>query len=369
MNAIEKELIVEILKFKTDNKKIENLIKKNDINWPDILGFISYHRIAGLVYEKMNSINIRLLEYPVFFSTYMINQAQKIRSDKQLEEIKKISQKFNEYNIKHIFLKGTILNQTVFKPGSRASNDIDILISKKSINKATTVLKKLGFVQGKYNYKKNIIEKYSDEELKESLIKKGETCPFIKKTNESTIKTIDVDLNFSLDWTPDYNQSVIDDILNNGSRLIIDNKYTICSANIYDNLIELCIHLYKDMALIDIVKKRKIFDLYKFIDIYYFINTYYDKIDFYELELEIKKFNAQKYVFFALKYLIEIFDDFSQKNILLLLNKLEENINDKKILDTIFDQYDPNNRLISNSNLKERIFKYNIINEYKGENQ
>lgn len=367
MNNIEKELIIEILKFKTDDKKIENLIKNNDINWPNILGFISYHRVAGLVYEKMNAINIRLLEYPIFFSTYMINQAQKIRNDKQLEEIKIISQKFNEHKIKYIFLKGTILNQTVFKSGSRASNDIDILINKKSINKATKVLNELGFVQGKYNYKEDIIEEYSNEELKENLIKKGETSPFIKKTNELTIKTIDVDLNFSLDWTPNYDQNIIENILNNSSKLIIKNNDIIYCANIYDNLIELCIHLYKDMALIDIVKKRKVFDLYKFIDIYYFINTYYDKINFNDFELEIKKFNAQKHVYFALKYLIEIFDDFNKNDIINLISKLEKDIDDKNILNIIFDQYDPNNRLISNNNLKDRIFTYNIINEYKGE--
>ena len=84
MNNIEKELIIEIYKFNPDVEKIEKIIKEEKIDWPSILGFVSYHRIAGLFYEKFNNINIRLLEYPVFFSTYMINQSQRLRYNIQL---------------------------------------------------------------------------------------------------------------------------------------------------------------------------------------------------------------------------------------------------------------------------------------------
>lgn len=319
------------------------------------------------MFEKINNINIRLLEYPVFFSLYMINQAQAIRTHKQLEEIKKISQKFNENKIKYVFLKGSVLNQTIFNSGSRASNDIDILISKNSIQKATKILNDLGFVQGKYNYKKDSIEKFDKKTINESVSKIGETCPFIKKSNELTIKTIDVDLNFSLDWTSEYNQNLIEDILNNSSKITLEDNTIIYSANIYDNLIELCIHLYKDMALIDIITKRKVYDLYKFIDIYYFINTYYDKIDFNKLELEIKKFNAEKYVYFALKYLTELFEDINRDDIISLINNLEKYIDEPQILNVIFDQFNPDKKLISKCTLKDRIFIYDIIKEYKGE--
>lgn len=367
MNNVEKELIIEIIKYNTDNKKIEELIKNNEINWINILGFISYHRIAGLVYEKMNKIDIQLLDYPVFFSTYMINQSQKLRNNKQLSEIKIISKKLNEHQIKHIFLKGAVLNHFIFEAGSRASNDIDILINKNSIEKVTKILNELGYVQGKYNYKKKEIEKFSDEELKLSLKTKGETSPFIKKTEDIAIKTMDVDLNFSLDWTPNYNQDTIDYILSNRVEVNIDENITIYSANIYDNLIELCIHLYKDMALIDIIKKRKVFDLYKLIDIYYFINIYYEKINFKYLKSEIKKFNAEKYIYYALKYLTEIFNDFQTSDILYLIKDLEDNIDDLKILDIIFDQYNEKNKLLTSTKLKDRIFTYNIISEYKGE--
>ena len=225
MNNTEKDFIIEIIRFNTNKEKIEEFIKCNKINWINVLGFISYHRIAGLVYEKMNSVNIRLLDFPVFFSTYMINQAQKCRNEYQLNEIKKISQKLEQNKIKYVFLKGSILNHTVFESGTRSSNDIDILISKDSIETATEILNNLGYTQCKYNYKQNTIENFNDNKLKESLKLKGETCPFVKIANETAIKTIDVDLNFSLDWTPNYNQELIDEVLNN--RIKIETKIII----------------------------------------------------------------------------------------------------------------------------------------------
>lgn len=364
MKRIEKDLILEILKYNTNNGKVESIIKNNKINWMEILGFISYHRVSGLFYSKMNKINIKLLDYQVFFSTYMTNQAQKIRNEQQLIEIKKISKELISNNINHIFLKGTILSQTLFKPGERASNDIDILINKSSITYVTKILKKLGYVQGNYDYKKDIIIEYTRDKIKQNLFIRGETCPFIKKIDNVAAKTIDVDLNFSLDWTPDYNQDVILNILNEKEK-IITNDIQIFSASIYDNIIELCIHLYKDMALIDIIKKRKVFDLYKLIDIYYFINFHFNKIDFKVLELKIKKINAENHVYFALKYICAIFNDFSHDSVINLINNLEECITDKEILNIIFDQYNTKRRLYSKLDLKERIFKYDIINSYK----
>ena len=56
MNNTEKDFIIEIIRFNTNKEKIEELIKSNKINWINVLGFISYHRIAGLVYEKMNNM-------------------------------------------------------------------------------------------------------------------------------------------------------------------------------------------------------------------------------------------------------------------------------------------------------------------------
>ena len=251
---IEQKIIIELLKYE-DNNKVLGLMKHNP-NWIEILGYLTYHRLAGLAYEKIKNLNVRNFDYPVYLNTYMINQSQKIRTYEQNKWINIISDELNKKNIKYVFLKGAILNNTLFKYGCRVSNDIDILIEKKSIPIITDVLNKLGFVQGKYNYKTKTIDKFTQKEIKESILTRGETAPFVMKTNLPEIETIDIDINFSIDWKPTDN-NIVDDFLNHRILINKNDNIPIFSLNHYHNFIELCIHLYKDCTLIKIIKKKK----------------------------------------------------------------------------------------------------------------
>ena len=104
--------------------------------------------------------------------------------------------------------------------------------------------------------------------------------------------------------------------------------------------------------------------IFIFIDIYYYINSNLNKINFDKLKKEIKLFNAEKYVYFTLRYLLEIFSDFGNKQILSLIEELKVNIKKLDIVDIIFNQYNEKEVFISNCNIIDRIFQYNVINKY-----
>lgn len=358
------QVILNILKYNS-NQSLTKLLNDNSINWINVLGYLTYHRVAGLAYEKVNNINIRLFDYPVFFTTYLINQAQKIRTLEQHKWISLITQELVNNNIKHVFLKGSVLSSSLYNYGSRASNDIDLLISKKDIQKVTKILNNLGFLQGKYNYKNNLIEEFTNKEKIRIINKIGETAAFIMKSDNPTIKTIDVDVNFSLNWDPNFDESTVDDFLD--KRVLIENIttkekiYSLCHEH---NFIELCIHLYKDSSLIDIIKKRKVLDLYKFVDIYYFIMKYFHEMNMNNLYLEISKYKLDDYIFFSLMYVINIFPDANIQEVQFLINKLNPKEN---ILNYIFDQYDNTVKMTTKKDILERIFSYDLIKIYEGE--
>lgn len=357
---IERKIIIELLKYENNNKVLE-LMKYNP-NWIEILGFLTYHRLAGLTYEKIKNLNVRNFDYPVYLNTYMINQSQKIRTYEQNKWINIISNELNKKNIRYVFLKGAILNNTLFNYGSRVSNDIDILIEKKSIPIVTDILNKLGFVQGKYNYKTKTICKFTEKEIEESIRTRGETAPFVKKTNIPEIETIDIDINFSIDWKPT-DDEIVNDFLNNRILIVKNDNVSIFSLNHYHNFIELCIHLYKDCSLIDIVKKRKVLDLYKFVDIYYYLKKYETEIHMNTLYEIIKKYKLAKYIYFALKYITEIFPDIKRVELENLLKKIEKD----NTLNTIYDQNNPSIKMKTNAKILDRIFSYNVIDKYKQE--
>lgn len=354
----EKRIILELLKFDDDSKSLEHI--QRDANWINILGFLTYHRVAGLAYKKMEKLNVRNFDYPVYLTTCMINQAQAIRTIEQNKWINIISTELNKENIKYAFLKGAILNNTIFNLGSRCSNDIDILVQKKDIQLVTKILNKIGFVQGKYNYKTKTIEKFTQNEIEKSILTRGETAPFVRKTSRDDIEVIDVDINFSIDWQPN-NNDIVNDFLDNRMKIKKNDNIPIYSLNHYHNIIELCVHLFKDSTLIDILKKKKVLDLYKFVDIYYYLKKYNNEINMDILYNEIEKYNLENYIYFALKYVTQLFPDSNTTELKILLTKIKND----KILNTIFNQHDSNIKMETEVELIDRIFIYDIIKNYK----
>ncbi len=360
----EHSTVLELVKY--GNKKIDKLLEILDdktINWIEVLGYLCYHRVSGLAYEIMNSIEVRKLDFPVFFTIYMIHESQGIRTNLQKEYIKIISSKLCEANIKHVFLKGSVLSSTIYPIGARASNDIDILVSKKSILEAKNVLNDLGFLQGKYDYKKDAIDEADQDALTKSLNTRGEMFPFIKIINERTAKTIDVDVNFSLDWTPNSSDSAVDYFLEERTLLPVDGDFSIYSLTEEHLFIHLCSHLYKDAALLDIVKKRKVLDLYKFVDIYTFIQKYFERINIEKIYKDSVKYGFDKNVFFTLNYTSIIFPEILEIPNVVLLHKKFNYINDN-VMEEIFDQDNPENKMIDRGGLIDRLFSYDIINKY-----
>lgn len=353
----ELKIVLELLKF--DKIDSDQVLTEQNVNWMSILGFLTYHKVAGLAYEKIKKIGVRSFDYPIYISTYMINQAQKIRAEEQNRWINLISNELIKANIKHAFLKGSVLNNTLYNHGSRISNDIDILINKKSITKVTKILINLGFVQGKYNYTTKTIKKFTKEEKSKSILTRGETAPFVLKTDNPFIETIDVDLNFSIDWQPS-NTKIVKDFLDQSLLISKNDGQKIYSLNTYSNFLQLCSHFYKDSAIIDILKKRKIIDLYKIVDIYYFIKKYFDEINFDYLFSQIKKYNLEKHVYFTLIYVTKLFPDCKNNAITELIKKTKQ----KNVLNIIHAQYD-NLSLKTNISIGNRVSSYDVIKKYK----
>jgi hypothetical protein len=360
----EHKIVLELVKYgNKDLDILSELIIDKTINWIEVLGHLCYHRVGGIAYEILNQINVRKIDFPVFFTLYMLYESQGTRTRFLKKQIGIISAKLCEADIKHVFLKGAILSNILYTDGSRASNDIDILVSKESIFQAQKVLNKLGLIQGKYDFKNNIIHKASQHELDESIQTRGEMFPFVKIINESTVKTLDIDVNFSLDWKPSAPRDNVDYFLDQRISIPLDNETLVYSLSHEHMFIHLCSHLYKDAILIDIITKRKVLDLYKFADIYAFIQKYRGTLDMDKLHTDSVKFGFEKHTYYTVKYTSIIFPDLLNiPEVVSILEKIPDfNTN---MMNEIFDQYNQNHKMIDNGDLIDRLFSYNIINKY-----
>ncbi|MCF7845225.1 MAG: nucleotidyltransferase family protein [Candidatus Pacebacteria bacterium] len=363
----EYDAVLEIIKFgnkKREKDKLLAVLENKDLNWIEILGYLCYHRVAGLAYENINAINLRKLDFPVFFTIYMIHQSQSIRTELQKKYIKSIFSVLRKANIEHVFLKGSILSHIIYPTGTRAFNDIDILVSKKSIQSVKKALHELGFLQGKYNYKNGVIDEFNQDTIAQSINTRGEMAPFVKIVNEKNIKTIDIDVNFSLNWKPDSPDEAVDYFLDERVLIPVDNNFSIYSLKKEHLFIHLCSHFYKDSALIDLIKKRKVLDLYKFVDIYVFIQAYFKEINPEKIFNDSVRYGFDRHVFFALNYVIKVFPDIlTIKNVDILYQKYNYINND--VMTVIFDQYNSEIKMKDKSGLIDRLFSYDIIKNYK----
>jgi hypothetical protein len=182
--------------------------------------------------------------------------------------------------------------------------------------------------------------------------------------DEKTIKTIDVDVNFSLNWKPDGSGEAVSHFLSERILTLVDDNFSIYSLKEEHLFIHLCSHFYKDSALIDLVEKRKVLDLYKFVDIYTFIQTYFGDINPEKIFDDSVKYGFDRHVFFALNYIIEVFPDIlAIKNVDVLYQKY--NYINADVMTVIFDQYNSEIKMKDKSSLMDRLFSYDIIKNYK----
>ena len=260
------DFIINILK----NKKMNP-----DVDWYEVLGFLSSNRISGLFYKRCKSLGI-LLPNKVDKILYEEYQKQRRKVNLLRSYIKEISTSLISKDIKHIFLKGSIFSNSncelsIYSDGERSSNDVDILVKSDDITKVSSVLKELGFIQGYYDKENNKIIPFSRLEIINRRMNRGEVASFVKFTNDLEFPFVEVDINFSLGNTPNEYIDLLDYMIE--KRVLYNKEFNIYGANINLFFIHLIIHEYKELTLYFMVKRCKDLDLYKIADIYYLLKN------------------------------------------------------------------------------------------------
>ena len=102
-----------------------------------------------------------------------------------------------------------------FMKMERVSNDIDILVSQADLNNIQILLNELGFKQGYYDLRQKKTVEFSRKEVLNRRMNRGETAPFIFETRNQIMPFIEIDINFSLGYTPQYGKEMLNDFLKN----------------------------------------------------------------------------------------------------------------------------------------------------------
>lgn len=231
------------------------------------------------------------------------------------EEIRAISQKANELDIKVIFLKGLVLAKDLYTPiENRISSDIDILIDIKNISLIMNMLNELGFKRERpFNIHINHIELY--------------------KYIDNIILTIEIHgsivnpPNFFRDNTKDFITRAVN------KRILDFNTYVL---DLHDNIIFLVLHFIKHLPLdyFDniLLGRPHRFNMQNIHDIALFIQKYKNMISWDKIRCMSVDMNICGYVYLVYRIINGIYSNLIPLNAINEIYNLRMNtwINENK---------------------------------------
>lgn len=266
MTERELQYITDILKGQEPQEQPED--------WYRVLGFLQCHRVAGLFYNraKKQSIPLPKRAEKLLRNTF---EGQKRRVEFMRGYIAELSAALQEAGAGCVFLKGSVLSNLsdneIYADGERSSNDIDLLAKPSCVGEIEKVLRELGYVQGEYSAEEKTIRPYTRLEIVKRRMNRGEAAPFIKRTGNTEIPFIEVDINFSLGNTPGDGQELLAEMV--GSGLTYKGKVPLRVPGEEMFFLHLILHQYKESCLYFMAERGKELDLYKLADIYYLIKA------------------------------------------------------------------------------------------------
>jgi len=354
--TLEHKLVLELIKFRHIDREAINKFTSKALNWSEVLGQLVYNRVAGIAHHVLMEAQISSFNREVEMGLYAIYDFQQRRTLKLQEFIVELSENLKKSGVPHAFLKGAVLVNSIYPVGCRISNDIDILVNTDDLTKLNQVLTGIGYIQGDYQKADHSIRPATRVEIMNHRMNYGETYPYCKLNNSSALPNVEVDLNFSLDWKAKGGGEKVFNFLQSAESYETRDGSSIYSLKKEYFLIHLCVHLYKEAAVLNWVEWQRDLGLYKFVDIYSFLTDMNDELDYEMLKHITRENGLEKECFYALEFTRQLFEPLNtDKAFLDFIQAIKPE--NTAFLDQIIDPK-TNRLLLWNSSFLSRVFDF-----------
>ena len=163
----EQEYLIQLIKSSLNGTMPQ---KPSGISLKKLYDFAAKNQYEHIIYAHFKALGIHNEKNPLmhlFHQRYGLSFKRDCIQDKELNEISGL---FSENNIKHIFLKGSIVKKYYPQPFLRRSGDIDILVNSTDKQKADEIMKSLSYkctisgngVEDVYERGKSLVEIHTE---------------------------------------------------------------------------------------------------------------------------------------------------------------------------------------------------------------
>ncbi|KKD42454.1 MULTISPECIES: nucleotidyltransferase domain-containing protein [Bacillus] len=334
---------------------------KDGIDMPKLIGLASRHKVLQLMTPHL----IRLDDEKNITTTYKfllhyhyIGNRQK--NVERLKEFKRLLQTFRNAKLKAVPLKGAILTPLVYKDyGLRMMSDLDFLIHPDDRKNASSLLKKEGFIIGKYDWAADQEIPIEREEEMMWRINAGNLYSHIKRSGEDFLKVHRVDFSYDVELKKNYEAT--------NALLDAAEEKPFFQTDVYllqplDFLIHLAFHLYKEATNVQYVYLHADLNLIKFCDVreYVMFAEEHNQLDWHALQERAKELGAEKALFYTFTFL----DLLYQTNYIDELKQLD--MSDQSFLEA-YGENDFGSSKIWKKSFIERFFSLDNRNELEEE--
>ncbi|MCI8554837.1 MAG: nucleotidyltransferase family protein [Clostridiales bacterium] len=199
-------------------------------------------------------------------------------------------------------VKGAVLSEAIYGDcGYRASGDIDLLISRRHMDRVKSLLLGNGFIQGRVTPEG--IVPFSRREL---LFQSGlshQAAPFVKATGNPLCPYVNVDINLDILWGESERKSDMEVVLSETETAVLWD-IPIRKLRCEMEGIALCLHHYKDANSIYLLSQNSL-RLSLFCDICFFWRRYAPHPD--RLKTLCERLEVGEYVYYCLWYARRLF--------------------------------------------------------------
>ena len=290
---LENDTIIQSIRL-LDQGKQPNL---SEAELAEFVQLLSAHHCYYLLSKLQSQFKLLLLEK-------VATARNKVRLEAMYSQCENVFRDVNESGIAYAVFKGTLLSEAAYLGSQfRRSSDIDILIQKKDLKDLTSILKNIGFIQGRLV--DGVITPFTRNQIIYHNSMTHQTAPFIKENDSPLCPYLNVDINFDVMWGESGITSDMDYVLSHNQPSGIFNINTSKLSTEMD-FVAVCLHHYKDMNSIFMLHLSR-FSLSLLCDIFYFIKNNDDKI-FLEVLVSIcRNVKVTEYVYYCVYYAAAVF--------------------------------------------------------------
>lgn len=277
-----------------EEKRLGELVL-GKLDWAYIVGELIRHRIDGNFYHGLKSEQRAYIFPKVKAALRLLSDCYKAINTENLTFLQSLFEELSAEGIRAAGLKGVVFNTDIYGLGTRKSNDIDLLVAEKDLKKFDLVMRRRGFIQSLDGGKTEASKK---EKLLQ-IMNYHDLVPYFLRIDKPYMDAIKVDVNFHFD---EKEHDITEEILDYGLENYEGNGFVVRGLHKYTNLMQLCVHYYRETTDFLWVNKSRDLDLYKIVDIENTIRKFTDE-ELIEWTKAVKHFELEKKCFLTLYYL------------------------------------------------------------------